>query len=137
MQPQHLLIASCVLALSGCATAPDKIQPSAVNASAYAALTCGGLEAEKTRTSAALRSLEHAQRRARAVDTIGVALVFVPVSSLLGGNHKREIADRKGQLAVMDAQSNARCRHTEAAFGGRNDLVELTKRASVDPSPQP
>jgi hypothetical protein len=102
---------ACVAAcLAACASAPETIVARATNSAAFDGLTCAQLEAQRAQTDASLGVAEAAQRRIRRIDAIGVALVLLPVGSLTGGNHAREIGGLKGQLDALHNQiARAEC----------------------------
>ncbi len=95
MRKTTTAMALAALLLSACATAPDQIAARPGDTSAYRTLSCSELSADAQQTRARLDTLERSQRRTRLIDTIGVALVFLPIGSILGGDHEREIGDLK------------------------------------------
>lgn len=108
--------------VAGCASAPDKIQASYVGDDAYARLSCAQVAAEHAHIDDALARRSDAQRRARTIDTIGVALAGVPAASLLGANHSREIAQLKGEQAAIGRQEQSeRCSTTVGVAADTTD----------------
>lgn len=73
------------LLVPGCATDPDRIKPVA-----YAGDKCTA--ADRTR----LAELSAEQKRAASSDAMGVFLIGLPVGSMSGKNHAKEIARLKG-----------------------------------------
>lgn len=71
-------------ALSACATHPDKIKPAA-----YSGATC--TDADRQR----LASLSEEQKRTAKNDAVGVFLIGLPVGSMGGKDHGKEIARLK------------------------------------------
>lgn len=92
------------LALGACAAAPDRIAEIAPPAAQYSGLSCGQLTAERATLDQSLGRLEASQRRTRAIDTAGVALLFLPIGSLAGGNHAAEIGALRGEQRAIDAR---------------------------------
>lgn len=92
------------LTLGACATAPDRIAAIAPPPSRYSGMSCGQLSSEHLATDQSLARLETAQRRTRAIDTAGVALLFLPIGSLFGGNHAAEIGALRGEQRAIDAR---------------------------------
>ncbi|HVY86155.1 MAG TPA: hypothetical protein VG943_13555 [Caulobacterales bacterium] len=95
------------LAVSACATAPDRIVARPADAGVYAGLSCDQLASQQNDVQNALSGYEAAQRRTRRVDQVGVALVFLPIGSLTGGNHARQIADLRGRSEALHDQQHA------------------------------
>lgn len=67
-------------------------------------MSCAQLAAERTTLDQSLARLEVSQRRTRAIDTAGVALLFLPIGSLVGGNHASEIGALRGEQRAIDAR---------------------------------
>lgn len=114
--------AICVLAVAafaaGCATAPDKIAPASVSDAAYQSMSCPQVAQEQARLSGELSTMSAAQRRARTIDTVGVALVGLPAASLFGSNHARDIARLKGeQVAAQRHAVASNCDTAVASVG--------------------
>lgn len=102
--------------LTACATAPDRIAARTPDAGRYEGMECAQLAAEGTSVATSLASAEAAQRRTRVVDSVGVAVLFLPVGSLFGGNHARQIGALKGERDALDAQlAQNRCFATPQA----------------------
>lgn len=93
-----------VLTLGACATAPDRIAAIAPPPNQYSRMSCEQLTAEHSTIDQSLARLETTQRRTRRIDTLGVALLFLPVGSLIGGNHAREIGALRGEQRAIDAR---------------------------------
>ena len=102
--------------LTACAIAPDRIAARTPDAGRYEGMTCAQLAAERTGVATSLASAEAAGRRTRVVDSVGVAVLFLPVVSLFGGNHERQIGALKGERGALDAQlAQNRCFATPQA----------------------
>lgn len=103
------------LALGACATAPDRIAAIAPPPTQYSGMSCGQLTSERATLDQSLVRLEASQRRTRAIDTAGVALLFLPIGSLVGGNHASEIGALRGEERAIDARlSQGSCANTSA-----------------------
>lgn len=102
MKSRVLVVMAAAASLSACATAPDRIAARPAEGARYDGMACAQLQAERASVAASLDSSESAQRRTRVVDTVGVALLFVPVGSLFGGNHARQIGELKGERDALD-----------------------------------
>ena len=115
-----LIVLACT---SACASAPEKINPIAIADNEYAALSCQQLGAESQRVQTALDGASSAQRTARRMDAVGVALVGLPAASLLGANHTHKIARLKGQqLALWRQSTQYRCvMNAEGEFASASD----------------
>lgn len=96
----------CLL-LSACAASPGRIVPRPSDVSEYQGLSCAQLSADESQTQQRLDIVSASQRRTRTIDTVGVALLFLPVGSLMGGNHEREIGDLKWRRHVLQRQLQA------------------------------
>lgn len=107
------ILAAALLALSGCATAPDKIKATEVSASAYAAWNCQQLAAENAKISTSLDAMSATQRQAHTDDVVGVFLVGLPVGSMASGNRatrEADIARIKGEkVAIYQTQKAKGC----------------------------
>lgn len=103
------------LALGACATAPDRIAAIAPPPDQYTGMSCVQLTAERATLDQSLVRLEASQRRTRAIDTAGVALLFLPIGSLVGGNHAAEIGALRGEERAIGARlSGSGCANTSA-----------------------
>lgn len=102
MRVLRFVVLTLCLVAGACATAPGRITPRPSDVSEYRGLSCAALAADDTQVLQRLDRLDASQRRTRTIDTIGVALLFLPVGSLTGGNHEREIADLKWRRHVLE-----------------------------------
>lgn len=90
-------------ALSGCATAPDKIAATTAPQGAYYGMSCQQLRAEQTRERARLDGLTADQHRAREAQAAGVLLGGVIGLAVTKDLDKApEIAASKGRLAALE-----------------------------------
>lgn len=100
---KFLILAAAAAALGACAKSPDAIAPVSMG-NAYAGVSCQAASAELTAARANLTALESAQRGAAAGDAIGVFLIGVPTSSLMGGNKEGQIATEKGRVIALETR---------------------------------
>lgn len=106
-------LAVCGL-LSGCATASQDIAPAYVSPAQYSSMSCEQIGAEVNRVQLRVTELSGKQDRERQKDqaAAGVGLIlFAPAALfMIGGDHKSEIAQLKGQHnALRDAAAQKRC----------------------------
>src|SRR5690606_14781393 len=90
------------VAVSGCATAPHRIQPQFVSDGPYRQMDCETIKREIAARDRRLIELSNAQQTAASVDTmlvaLGTFLVWPAYFGLLAtDNHKDEIARLKGE----------------------------------------
>jgi|JI10StandDraft_1071094.scaffolds.fasta_scaffold75321_3 hypothetical protein len=99
----------CLLS-TACATAPDKVKAAYVSPTAYSAWSCEQLGAESQKVSTALAKDTARQKRTRIVDGVGLALVLLPLGSLTGGDHTRDLGELAGkQNALWRAEADQSC----------------------------
>lgn len=99
-----LALAAACAALAACAQSPSSIPPATMPAGSYAAFTCPQAAQEYDATARRLAALEGKQRGAVAGDAVGVLLIGVPVSSLVGGDQAGNIAMEKGRKLALEAR---------------------------------
>ena len=104
------IFAIAALALSACATAPNKVQPSMVSQSAYDGLPCPALAQAHASNSASLAKLTKQQRGTRNADIAGVIMLGLPVGRMTGGNVAKELGEAKGrEIVIEDAMKRQSC----------------------------
>ncbi|NHO57744.1 hypothetical protein GOB86_11880 [Acetobacter lambici] len=104
------LFALLGLALSACATSPDKIKAEYVPDSTYASLTCPQLGETELKQGDVVSQLYNSQRRAHKTDTWTVLAVGVPLSGMLDEDKKEQFAREKGKLdAIHRVQATKNC----------------------------
>lgn len=118
MTPKPFLTLAAAAALAACAQSPGSIPPAAMPDGSYAHLTCGEAAQEHKVVTDQLSALEGKQRGAVAGDAIGVLLIGVPVSSLVGGDQEGNIAVAKGRVLALEARLGG-CRRAAAPVAGR------------------
>lgn len=113
---RRTFVACAVAALvAGCAARPENIPPSYVSTLNYQGLTCQQLAEEGARVDAAYDLAARKQTHARHEDTLGVALVGLPLGSMTGRNVATEVANLKGQqLAIRQIETQKYCYQTTA-----------------------
>ncbi|MGP9804065.1 hypothetical protein [Paracoccus sp. NSM] len=100
---KFLILAAVAAIAAGCAKSPDAIAPVSMG-NAYAGVSCQSASDELTAARANLAALESAQRGAVAGDAIGVFLIGVPTSSLMGGDKAGQIATEKGRVIALESR---------------------------------
>lgn len=98
----------CLAALSGCAKRPDAIVPVDIPIAAYANLDCKQIADEIVKENGNLAALSKAQNDAATGDAVGVFLIGVPMSSVVGGDKEGQIAVTKGKVLSLDSASKAK-----------------------------
>lgn len=105
-----LLLAVAATTLAGCAKAPDAIQAAYVDDARFAASSCRQLADAYTATTEKLLQVSNEQSAIRQKDSVGVALIGVPVGSLANDDLEPQVAALKGeQVAIRRAQAARRC----------------------------
>ncbi|MFT8815843.1 hypothetical protein [Acetobacter sp. DsW_54] len=104
------LLLTMGLALSACATSPDKIKAEYVPDTAYASLSCQQLGESELKQADTVSQLYNSQRRAHKTDTWTVLAVGVPLSGMLDEDKKEQFAREKGKLdAIHRVQATKSC----------------------------
>ncbi|PZU18963.1 MAG: hypothetical protein DI589_23030 [Shinella sp.] len=89
-------------AVVSCAKRPDAIVPVDIPMAAYSNLSCEGLAQEYLKEQNNLAALSKQQNSAATGDAVGVFLVGVPMSSVVGGDKEGQIAVSKGKVNTLD-----------------------------------
>lgn len=102
------------VAVSGCATAPHRIQPQFVSDGLYRQMDCETIEREIAQRDARLAELSNKQQTAATVDTLlvtaGTLLIWPAYFGLIATpNHKDEIARLKGENIALVNAYGANC----------------------------
>ncbi len=92
---------TALVALSACAKSPSSIPPVAVASSEYDGLSCQRLMSEKNEVAIKLNAANKKQNQAQTADAIGVFLVLIPVSKLVG-DAEGEIGQLKGEHLALE-----------------------------------
>lgn len=87
--------------LAGCAANPDSIRPAYVNPIGYEAMTCQQLGVEGARLRDAYAAASAQQHRAHNGDVLGIVLVGLPVSSMIGEDIGPQVARLKGEWLTL------------------------------------
>jgi hypothetical protein len=94
---------SAIAIVAGCAKGPAAIAPVSMG-NAYEGIDCARAAAMRNETQAELLALSKSQKQAQIGDAVGVFLIAVPVSSLVGADHEGEIATAKGKINALDSR---------------------------------
>ena len=98
-----------ILALSGCATSPEKITANYVSPTQYNSLSCTQMREKITRISKQFGGLAKAQKRKSRNDAIavGTGLIFFPGVAFLSSNDKeQELAQLKGEYQALEQSAS-------------------------------
>jgi hypothetical protein len=99
-------LATAGLALSACATSPDKIAPVYVSPIQYARFDCDQIRWEMERVASRVTQIAGAQRKQRNQDTAAVAVsvvIFWPAIFLLAtDDNQDELAHLRGQYEALN-----------------------------------
>lgn len=86
----------------GCAKSPESIAPFYVSEMNYQSLSCSQLAHEGRNLNVALARMSMQQEQASTGDMVGVLLVGLPVSSMIGENVAPEIGRLKGESIAVE-----------------------------------
>lgn len=104
-----ITIAAGALVLSACAKSPSSIPPVAVASSEYSSLSCSALRTTLNSVEVKLADASRRQNQAQTADAVGVFLVLIPVSSMMG-DAAGEVGQFKGEkIAIERAIERKRC----------------------------
>jgi len=98
-----ITISAMLTMTAACAQPPESIA-SVPSQERFAQVSCHRLGLLKTQKQAELLALEDKQRAAVVADAAGVALFFIPLGSLAGGDEASAIAVLKGQIEAINNQ---------------------------------
>jgi len=105
-----LLFTVAGISLSACAKAPEAIQAAYVDDAQFSASSCRQLAEAYTAATERLLQTSNEQSAIRQKDTVGVALIGVPVGSLANDDLEPKVAALKGeQDAIKRSQVSHRC----------------------------
>jgi hypothetical protein len=96
-----VIVGSLVVGAAACAKSPSSIAPMAVSSSEYAHMNCATLAFHHMNASAKLESASERQNSAQAMDAVGVFLVLIPPSALVG-DAEGEVALHKGEKVAIE-----------------------------------
>jgi triphosphoribosyl-dephospho-CoA synthetase len=94
-------ICIALLALTSCATAPEKVKPAYVAPTQFSGFSCPGLRHQQNILIARVNKLSKSQRGARNGDIVGVVLLGLPVSSIAGADKEKELSRARGELLAV------------------------------------
>lgn len=105
-----IAVVGAALTLAACAKRPDAIAPAAIPMAAYTNLSCAELARAQASEAATLARLSDDQNSAATGDAVGVFLIGVPVSSVVGGDKAGDLAASKSKVeAIKQAAMSKRC----------------------------
>lgn len=96
------------LVLSGCASTAGSIDAVPVAAKAYAGLQCPALQAEYQKVALELAEVSVTQNERAANDAVGVALIGVPLGSIMQDPLEGRIGELKGKRDGLKAEMDAK-----------------------------
>lgn len=96
------VLCALLLLVAGCAKQPGDIVAAAVPTDSYMQMSCADLTAAKSSKETELGTLSGQQEEAANRDAAWMAIVHVPVASMTKGDHSKDIARLKGELAAID-----------------------------------
>jgi hypothetical protein len=98
------LFVPCLLALtlSACATRPEKIEAASISQDPYLGSDCAQLASTMESARVDLKKFSDLQDSSANKDAVSVFWVGIPVSWFLG-DHQKEVAKSKGEVAAIDA----------------------------------
>jgi len=94
---------AATLALAGCAQSPDAITPVSMG-NAFASVTCRQAQDDLSTERQSLATLSTQQTGAVIGDAIGVFMIGLPTSSLLGNDKGGLIAVSKGKILALETR---------------------------------
>lgn len=94
---------------AGCASRAGAVAPISISASEYSGLSCEDTRAQLDGARAREVAFTRKQNTAATVDAVGVFLVLVPASSLLGGDVEGELAQAKGEVRALERAVVVNC----------------------------
>jgi hypothetical protein len=89
--------------LAACAQTPNSITPVSLG-NAFAGIDCATASNALVAEQQSLAALSSKQKGAVVGDAVGVLMLGVPVSSLVGADHEGEIAASKGKILAYEAR---------------------------------
>jgi hypothetical protein len=110
------LLVPCLLALalSACATRPEKIEAASISQDPYLGNDCTQLASTMDTAKADLKKFSDLQDSSANKDAVSVFWVGIPVSWFLG-DHKKEVAKSKGEVAAIEAAQRLKgCKQLKA-----------------------
>lgn len=107
---KYLALGAACAALAACANRPESIHADFVSYERYTGLKCPELADKLADTRAALADASRAQDGSANGDALGVLIVGIPPSKLMG-DHEAEVARHKGEVeAIETAQIKGGCK---------------------------
>ena len=97
-----LIVAVSLAAASSCAKRPDAIVPVDIPMAVYQGQSCQQLGSELIKEQQNLAAISKAQNEAATGDAVGVFLIGVPMSSVVGGDKEGQVAVAKGKVQAIE-----------------------------------
>ena len=94
---------AATLALGACAQSPDAITPVSMG-NAFASVSCRQAQGDLMTERQSLATLSAQQNGAVIGDAIGVFMIGVPTSSLMGGDKAGLISVSKGKILALETR---------------------------------
>lgn len=127
-------ILSCALILgllTGCATSPDKIQPTYISPLQYSHLDCDQIRQEITRVNARISEVSGVQKKHANNDAVamgvGLVLFWPALFFLAGGDRKEELARLKGEYEALQTVAIEK----KCSFAGEMGIVEVDEKGNA------
>tara|TARA_R110002124_G_scaffold173690_4_gene341313 strand:- start:8037 stop:8378 length:342 start_codon:yes stop_codon:yes gene_type:complete len=105
-------VAAMAMLTVGCAGRASSIAPTAIASTDYSNMSCEASREALVGARAREAALARRQNRAATVDAAGVALLFLPLGSVFGGDVAGELAQAKGEVAALERHIVNRCAPT-------------------------
>lgn len=110
MKTKHaVMIVSAAVLASGCAGRASSVAPVAIAATDYSSMACDSARGQLVVVRDRVNALSRQQNNAALADTAGVALLFLPLGSIFGGDKSGELAQAKGEQAALERHIQMRC----------------------------
>ena len=93
-----------VIALAACAKSPSSIPATSIASSEYDHLTCQQMTSELATARTNLETASSKQNDMQTADAVGVFLVLIPPSALMGDS-EADVAQFKGEVAALERAS--------------------------------
>ena len=105
-----LILLISLFIINGCAGRSSTVAPANVSANEYSTLSCDETKALLSQKREQEIALSKKQNQGALVDTIGVALILVPVGSVFGSDHEGELAQAKGEVNALGRAIDINCK---------------------------
>lgn len=138
MMKRVLIPAAAVAALSGCATSPDKVQPSYVDPMQYRDYECSQLARSMSHRSQRIANM-HAQMSDEASDdavAVGVsAVLFWPAAFFASGGNEAQVSEYKRLLGEYEAlEEQSVLKDCDIAVASPEERIAAASETASEPS---